>query len=356
MVLATGLFAAAPQDAAPPPAPSQDAYQTEELTLETGGFTVAGDLIHPRTGGKHPVLIVVPGDGPFTRAQGLRFLKSIGLFDDLMSKGFAVFMDDKPGSGASTGVLSEDRLFHERAEILSRWVERLQEHPAVDGRHIGFYGVSQAGYVMPLAIAESPDVAFMIAVSCPAEDSVSQFAYLVEQQAMCEGYPEAEARQVSQAFIRRETARSYADYREAAERVAANPVASEQAGGDILPEEQFQPANLESEDFFNPIGILEKAPIPVLALFGAKDTQVDPIQGAEAYSKALAIAGNSHSQVKVIPGVDHILSLATTGCEKELMAKLQARTAAYTPEYLASISDWLATLKSRWEPRRGDQS
>ena len=102
MALATGLFADAPQNATPPPAPSQDAYQTEGLTLETGRFTVAGDLIHPRTGGKHPVLIVVPGDGPFTRAQGLRFLKSIGLFDDLMSKGFAVFMDDKPGSGAST--------------------------------------------------------------------------------------------------------------------------------------------------------------------------------------------------------------------------------------------------------------
>lgn len=348
MVLATGLFSGALEGAQGSLTPSQDSYRTEEMTLKLGRFSVAGDLIRPRTGGKHPTLIVVPGDGPFTRAQGVRFLKSLGLFDYLMSEGFAVFIDDKPGSGASTGELSEEHLFRERATILSQWVEQLKKNPAVDGTHIGFFGVSQAGYVMPLVLAESPEVAFMIAVSCPAEDTLAQFVYLVEQQMKCEGYPEAEAHRVSLALMKRETARDYQDYREAAERVAANPVASDQAGGDILSEEQFKPANLDSEYFFNPNSILETITVPVLALFGAKDTLIDPIQGSEAYSKALEAAGDPFFRVKVIPGVDHILSLAETGCEKELMEKLMTRSVVYTPDYLASIREWLTELKTRW--------
>jgi pimeloyl-ACP methyl ester carboxylesterase len=164
----------------------------------------------------------------------------------------------------------------------------------------------------------------------------------------CEGYPDAEAHQVSQALMKRETARDYHDYREAAERVAANPVASDQAGGEILSEEQFKPANLNSEDFFDPTGILETTTIPVLALFGAKDTLIDPIQGSEAYSRALETAGNSFFQVKVIPDADHILSSATTGCEKELIEKLRTRSVEYAPEFLASIREWLIKLKNRW--------
>jgi hypothetical protein len=34
-------------------------------------------------------------------------------------------------------------------------------------------------------------------------------------------------------------------------------IGTNQAGGEILPEEQFKPANLDSEDFFDPTGILE---------------------------------------------------------------------------------------------------
>ncbi|MCX6550470.1 MAG: hypothetical protein NTY02_05590 [Acidobacteria bacterium] len=156
--------------AASVPLQATETYRTEELSLQAGKFSVVGDLIIPKKGDKHPVLIIVPGDGPFTRAQGLGQLRMMGVFDFLMAEGYAVFIDDKPGYGASKGVFSQDNLFHERATILSQWIERLRTHPAVDAKGIGVAGQSQAGYVMPLAMAETPGIAFMIALSCPAVD------------------------------------------------------------------------------------------------------------------------------------------------------------------------------------------
>jgi pimeloyl-ACP methyl ester carboxylesterase len=227
-----------------------EAYRTEELSLHVGQFSLVGDLIIPKKGGKHPVLIIVPGDGPFTRASGVRMLKSLGVFDHLLAEGYAVFIDDKPGYGASKGMFSQDNLLHERATLLSRWIEHLKTHPAVDAKCIGFAGQSQAGYVMPLALAETPDIAFMIALSCPAVDSVTQFAYLIEKQLLCDGVPEAVARKVYDAFRQRGKARSYQEYRQAAEFLASIPAAKEWVRGDIQTEQEFKPTDPGSEDFF----------------------------------------------------------------------------------------------------------
>jgi pimeloyl-ACP methyl ester carboxylesterase len=96
--------------------------------------------------------------------------------------------------------------------------------------------------------------------------------------------------------------------------------------------------------FFNPVSILEKTKIPVLALFGDKDTQVDPVQGAKAYQSALKSAGNPLSQVVTIPNADHILSIAKTGSFKELQEKFRTGKITFAPEYPATLRDWLTKL------------
>lgn len=333
----------APQ-AAPVPLQATETFRTEELSLQVGKFSVVGDLIIPTKGDKHPVLIIVPGDGPFTRAQGLSQLRMMGVFDYLMAEGYAVFIDDKPGCGASKGMFSEDNLLHERATVLAHWIGRLKTHPAVDAKGIGVAGQSQAGYVMPLAMAEAPDIAFMIALSCPAVDGVTQFAYLIEKQLLCDGIPEQEARKAHDAFLQREKARSYQEYRKAAEFLASIPAAQEWVRGDIQTEQEFRPADPGSEDFFNPVRILEKTAIPVLALFGEKDTQVDPVQGMKAYQNALRAAGNPFFQVTTIPNADHILSIAKTGSIKELQDKFRTGDITFAPECSATLREWLTKL------------
>lgn len=344
LVASLTATAAAVPPAAPAPLQAPPACRTEELAIQVANFAMVGDLIIPGQGGRHPVLIVVPGDGPFTRADGLGLLKTLGLFDYLMDAGYALFIDDKPGCGASQGEFSAHNLLHERAAILSGWIARLKHHPAVDSRLIGLAGASQAGYVMPLALATNPDLAFLIALSCPAVDSATQSAYLVEQQLLCDGVPVAEARRFREAYLQRAKARSYPEYRQAAELLAANPTLKALGWGDILTEPQFEASAPGSETCFDPVSVLEQTTVPVLALFGAKDTQADPVQGAGAYRRALEAAGNPFFQVMTIPNADHILSVAETGCLKEIEEKFRTGNVTFAPEYPAAIREWMGRL------------
>ena len=54
--------------------------------------------------------------------------------------------------------------------------------------------------------------------------------------------------------------------------------------------------------------------IPVLAIFGDKDRNMDPLQAAFAYRKALAEVGNPKSQVEVFPNANHGIFTSKTGC------------------------------------------
>jgi pimeloyl-ACP methyl ester carboxylesterase len=56
---------------------------------------------------------------------------------------------------------------------------------------------------------------------------------------------------------------------------------------------------------FNPMDIITQTTIPVLSIYGANDTQVDPQQGAKAYRESLEAAGNPFFTVKILPNTDH---------------------------------------------------
>jgi pimeloyl-ACP methyl ester carboxylesterase len=98
----------------------------------------------------------------------------------------------------------------------------------------------------------------------------------------------------------------------------------------------------------SPITLIEKTTIPILAIFGEKDTQVDPFQGAKAYEKALQKAGNQFSQVKLFPSADHIIILSKTGCMKEQRERYRLRkNPGYAPGYIELMQNWLKNLKDK---------
>jgi len=115
--------------------------------------------------------------------------------------------------------------------------------------------------------------------------------------------------------------------------------------GGIKSEDQFSPRLPSNEGFFNPITLIEKITIPVLAIFGEKDTQIDPFQGAEAYEKALKEAGNRFYREKLFPEADHGIIIAKTGCMKEQRARYRS---SYAPGYIELMQNWLDSLKSQF--------
>jgi pimeloyl-ACP methyl ester carboxylesterase len=263
--------------------------------------------------------------------------------------GFATFAWDKPGTGESTGEIDHSRLGEQRAQIVLDAIEILKARSDIDAGQIGLWGISQAGYVMPRVLLASDDVAFMIAVSCPAMAGVDQGAYLVSAQAICAGIPEEEADQMTYLFSEIERVESYKEYVHLKRLLDALPgvgAAAEfgyQPG--VRPEAEWHLPNLAGEYFWNPMEVIEQTTIPVLAFFGEKDTQVDPVQGVQAYQEALRRAGNLNFRVELIAGTDHNLILSQTGCLDERDSRPRSEWTNYAPDYLDTLEQWLRSLR-----------
>jgi len=325
------------------PAPTAVPVEVEEIRFQSEHFNVVGDLQVPGTAGKHPVIVMVHGDGRIDRYDSGKYRP---IMERFLRAGYAVFSWDKPGTGESTGELANDSdKLSQRAAILVSAIERLKEHPAIDPDRIGVWGISQAGYVMPLALRMIDDIAFMIVISGPAMDSYDQGAYLLGQLAFCVGASEEEARLIEQQTKKVQKAMTYQEYLEIAVALHESPFLIELGIlPGIVPEDKWSPEDRSRLSFFNPIEVIEQTTIPVLAFFGKRDRQVDPFQGEQAYREALEKAGNQDSRVVLIPGVDHNLVYAETGCISERDRRPRREWLNYAPEYLQTMEEWLVQL------------
>jgi pimeloyl-ACP methyl ester carboxylesterase len=310
-------------------------HTIEKITFQSDQFHLVGELRLPKEGDKHPLVIMVHGDGPAYRTY---FFK---LKECFLRAGYATLMWDKPGCGQSKGELSKNHLREERAKILVDAIDQMKTHPRIDAEHMGVWGISQAGYVIPMALLKTNDISFMIMVGCPGENGIHQTAYLIRRQLQFEGVSEEEARQAESHFAQLFYAQTFDQYIEHAKPLYDNPVQREMGFVSALwNETNWKPHSPEDEGFFNPMDIIEKITIPVLAFFGEKDTQVDPIQGVSAYKKALTEAGNKNFRVELIPNADHNIILSKTGRRSRSSKEWQN----YAPEYLKIMEDWLKQL------------
>jgi pimeloyl-ACP methyl ester carboxylesterase len=319
--------------------------RTEEIAFQSGSFQVVGDLRLPEGRGPHPVVVFVHGDGPNDRTAGGTYAP---IMERMARVGYATFAWDKPGTGESTGQIDRNHLGQQRAQIVLDAIEVLKARSDIDTEQIGLWGISQAGFVMPRVLSMSEDIALMIAVSCPATAGVDQGAYLVSAQAVCAGVPEEQAGQMRRLLSEIERVQTYDDYvqykrwLDTLVGIGSASMFGYKTG--VVPEEDWHVHDPDHEYFWNPIKVIEQTTIPVLAFFGEKDTQVDPIQGAQAYQEALQRAGNPNFRVELIPGADHNIVLSETGCLSEQEKRSRRERSHYAPEYLDTLQEWLTEL------------
>lgn len=321
----------------------QSGGSVEEIAFESGPFHVVGDLRLPPEPGPHPVVLFVHGDGPNSRTSGVTYPP---LMERMLAAGYATFAWDKPGTGKSTGRIDGSRVTEQRARIVLDALEVLKARSDIDAGRMGMWGISQAGYVMPRVLEQTGDVAFMIAVSCAGAPGVEQGIYLLASQMMCLGYSETGRDELVSEIRAFTLARSYEDF--VRHRAPFADVPSFQALGrfgqrvDVPSREEWHPADPAREYYgFDPMDVVRSTRIPILAVFGERDTQVDPVQGAEAWREALARAGNPYSRVMVFPATDHNILLSETGCIAERESRSPAGWRNYPTAYLDLIEEWL---------------
>jgi pimeloyl-ACP methyl ester carboxylesterase len=127
--------------------------RTEEVGFKNGDVSLAGTLIAPATGGSDRAVVFLHGSGPLNRY-------SFGPFPDFfLSRGFAVLVYDKRGTGKSTGKLDSSTLDDLAADGQAA-VRFLKEHEHV--KQVGLCGASQGGFLAAAVAAGNPDVTFLV--------------------------------------------------------------------------------------------------------------------------------------------------------------------------------------------------
>ena len=138
----------------------------------TTGFFTNGDvrlsyrLDLPARTGRVGAVVFGHGSGQQTK-QSCRFLA-----DGFLSRGLATLCFDKRGVGESSGTFvfvgARDSIpvFEELASDMAAGVAFLRTRPEIDPKRIGLAGVSQAGWIVPLAAARSQP-AFMVLLVGP---------------------------------------------------------------------------------------------------------------------------------------------------------------------------------------------
>ncbi|MEU3451645.1 CocE/NonD family hydrolase [Streptomyces thermolilacinus] len=149
------------------------ALREERVTLRHEGKPLRGVLALPETGeGPFGLVVFVHGDGPVD-ATHETFYRPI--WESFARAGYASLSFSKPGVGGSEGDWL-DQSMTDRAEETLAAVAWARGRPDIDGRRIGLWGASQAGWVLPKVAARDPGLRFVIAVS-PAVNWLRQGRY-----------------------------------------------------------------------------------------------------------------------------------------------------------------------------------
>jgi uncharacterized protein len=325
-----------------------------EITFQSGEFKLVGDLRTPVGTGPFAVVLFVHGDNP--TANRTMFGMDLPIMERMLRAGYAVFSWDNPGGGESTGTTERYRITQQQAQIVTDAIKVMKAHSDIDPNRIGLWGVSMAGWVMPRVLMESDDVTFLICQSCGSMSGPDESVYLTVAQGYCRGVPEEVAGQLEILLAKLNEARTfdtyegYLHYREVLDELAA--LGSVTVPGSVISKASWL-KNDPVSPAWSPVHVFEHVRIPVLAIWGERDTKIDPIRAAYAYRDALEQAGNPNYRVEVIPGADHTLTLSETGCVSEEGQTVERvlEEQGFTLEDLNSLDPQdpvLLTLGSAW--------
>lgn len=330
----------------------------EEVTFANGEITLAGTLSLPSAGkGPHPAVILISGSGPQNRDEELPGVPGYRPFatiaDYLSRRGIAVLRYDDRGVGGSTGdhATATSADFAADAEAALGYLLGREE---IDPKWVGLLGHSEGGLIAAMIAARNPAVAFIVSMAGVAVDGYRLLLKQLERILEAEGSTEEE---MATALEQQRTVMDLAlaeRWEEVEtflrglilEQLQSLPEEQKAALGDLeeLAAQQvtIQLAGLQSPWFrfflsYDPRRDWERVKVPVLALFGGLDVQVDAAQNRVALEEALARAGNEDVTIVVFPTANHLFQAAETGSPTEYAA-LSPR---FVPGFLETIAGWL---------------
>jgi pimeloyl-ACP methyl ester carboxylesterase len=304
--------------------------------------SLAGTLYLPAgdSKGPYPLAVLIEGNGPNKRDGFSEIIKQ------LSAEGIAALEYDKRGVGQSTGTYEEDpeRLTADAAAA----VAAMRHRSDIAVSRIALVGHSGGGVIASAAAATDPDIAAVVTLAGNVGDGLPYVRKGLYRQMMkmVVGGRDTLVGPAADAATTLLQARADSRDAETISRLRANAVDRFEAAGFPRPQAEQALAMIDVPEAwkakkFRSASDLKSLHIPVLAIYGTKDTLVDDAPAARA-----ALASNRRARVVMLDGLGHSFQEgAVTGTPNEVSS-----LGPYlgSPRLVTLVGDWLRdTLSSK---------
>jgi uncharacterized protein len=346
-------FARRPQTPQPP-----FDYEIENVTFANSdkSITFGGTFTRPKGSGKFTTVLLISGSGQQDRDETIGGHKAFWVIaDNLTKNGFAVLRLDDRTVGQTTGQLGTSADYAKDVLVAVNYLKNRKE---VNAKKIGLMGHSEGGLIAPMAAAESRDVAFIVSL---AGVGVSGYELLLKQSDEMlkqsgigneyRGYY-ADLNKTLYAVCRRlpmegditdslKVAFSTWIARQPADRLGQMGLKGKVGEDKITVQFPYMSSTWYRYFLkYDPAPTLQKIKIPVLALNGDKDVQVDAVSNLAAFDVNLNKAGNKNYQTITLPSLNHLFQ----NCQTCTITEYGALEETFSVKALVLVSDWLKKI------------
>lgn len=337
VVLSAAIFAACAQRPSAPAEPEAQSVKDEAVKFASGKLTLSGTLVLPTGAGPHPAVVLFHGSGPQRRD-----LSTAHWFAE---QGVAALAYDKRGVGESEGDFRAVP-FMDLCDDGLAGLSYLKSRKEIDAKRIGVWGLSQGGWLGPLAASRSKDVAFVIAVSGPGVPPGDQMIFYWANDLRDHGLPEADVLEASS--LRREiwhymeTGQGYEKTKADLEAARTKPWFSQASAQEDdsfrslpAPSELNKPVGrsilwFKHEAVYDPVPALRAIRVPALFLFGDKDRLIPVEESVTVVKRVQALDPHHDFTIREFPNDDHGMHLVSSDGDGPI-----------DPEYLKTMREWL---------------
>jgi pimeloyl-ACP methyl ester carboxylesterase len=246
--------------------------------------------------------------------------------------GIATLVFDRRGDGGSSGDASTSSYELFAADIRA-WIRFCAADERIDGARIGLWGISQGGWIAPLAAADSPAPAFLVAVSAAGVTPGAQMAFATRALLREAGYGDdavAQMLTVRRAMDELSHGRMALSDAQALLDSAIDEPWFELA---FVPRDaSLIDASWAQEMEFDIRPALRTLKIPVLLFYGEHDRWIPVAESADVWRSALGV--NADLTVVSLPGTGHAATFATDPSD-------WLEQGPVSPDYESSLLAWL---------------